>query len=115
MSIKPSGFSARELGHVGIFLLRHQTRSGGESVAELDEAEFVRAPDDQIFAQPGEMHSNHRETEQEFADKVAIAHRIETVLAYASKPDFAGNQFAIKDDGGAGERAGAERKNVRSL
>src|SRR5205814_10707723 len=73
------------------------------------------APDDQIFAHTGEMHSNHRETEEEFADKVAIADRIETVLAYPTKPELAGNQFAIKDDGGAGERAGAERKNVRSL
>src|SRR5205814_9204465 len=72
------------------------------------------APDDQIFAHTGEMHSNHRETEEEFADKVAIADRIETVLAYPTKPELAGNQFAIKDDGGAGERAGAEdRKSTR--
>jgi len=61
------------------------------------------------------MHSNHRETEEEFADKVAIAHSVETVLAYPSKSELAGNQLAIKDDGGAGERAGAERKDVRSL
>ena len=61
------------------------------------------------------MHSNHRETEQEFADKIAIAYRVETVLADASKTQLAGHQFAIQNDGGTGERAGAEGKNVRSF
>ena len=61
------------------------------------------------------MHSNHREAEDEFADKIAIADGIETVLAYASKSELAGNQFTIQDDAGTSERTGAEGKNVRSL
>src|SRR2546430_4750028 len=61
------------------------------------------------------MHPDHRETKQTFANEVAIADCIETILADASKSEFACDQFAIKDDAGTGERAGAERQNVSSF
>ena len=61
------------------------------------------------------MHPDHRETKQKFANEVAIADCIETILAEVSKSEFACDQFAIKDDAGTGERAGAERQNVSSF
>src|SRR5881394_3745461 len=61
------------------------------------------------------MHSDHRETKQKFASEVAIADCIETILADASESEVACDQFAIKNDGGTSERAGAERQNVSSF
>jgi hypothetical protein len=61
--------------------LRQQTGAGRECVAERDESELGRAPKDEIFAQPGEMHSDHGESEKKFSGKVAVAYGIEAVLA----------------------------------
>src|SRR5207245_3340380 len=115
VSVKPTDFAASQLCHIGILFLRHQARPGRKPFTELDEIKFDRAPDDQIFAHAGEMHSNHRETKKKFANEVTIANRIETVLADTSKSEFAGDQFAIKNDRGASERTGAERQNVCSF
>jgi hypothetical protein len=61
------------------------------------------------------MQPNHREAEQKFADKIAIAHGIETVLTDAGEAELARNQFTIENDGGTGERTGSERQNVGSF
>src|SRR5207302_2579470 len=51
ISDEAPAFTARQLSHVRIFFLRHQTGAGGESIADLDETEFARTPDDQVFAE----------------------------------------------------------------
>ncbi len=94
--------------------MRHQTGAGGEGVAELDEAEFARAPGDQIFAQTRQMHSDNRKTEKEFAGKIAIADSVETVLTDARETKLTRNRLSIEHDGRSRERAGTKRKNIGS-
>ena len=43
------------------------------------------------------MHSDCGETKQKFADEIAVAHGVETVLADAGKSEVAGDQFAIEN------------------
>src|SRR5437660_6123932 len=61
------------------------------------------------------MHADQRQIEEKLANKIAIAHGIETVLADLREAELARDQFAIEHDGRAGESAGAQRENVSSL
>ena len=60
------------------------------------------------------MHSNHRKAKKKFANEIAIADRIETVLTHARKPELARNQLAVEDDCRSSQCAGTERQNIGS-
>src|SRR5882757_4511794 len=47
--------STRKLQRIGIAFLRHHARTRRKRVAELNEPEFTRAVNDQVFGKPGEM------------------------------------------------------------
>src|SRR6266496_3954851 len=83
----------------GFFFLRHQTGAGSERIAELDEAEFARAPDDQIFAETGEMNANHGQAVEKIGDKIAIAHRIDAVLGDALEAERFCDSFPVECNG----------------
>ena len=52
---QPAGLAARELGDVGVLLLRHDRRPGRVGVVELDEAELRGGPEDDLLAEAGEV------------------------------------------------------------
>ena len=76
-----AGLAARQLGHVGVFLLRHDGAAGGEAVGDFDKAEVLAHPQDQLLTQPADVHHAHAGGGGEFNRKVAVAHRVEAVLA----------------------------------
>ena len=49
-------FGADEFSGIGIALLRHDRRAGGEFVGQSDEAELRRRPDDDFLGKAGQMH-----------------------------------------------------------
>jgi hypothetical protein len=75
--------AARELGHVGVLLLRHDGAARGEAVGNLDEAEVLAHPQDQLLAQAADVHHAQARGGAEFDGKVAVAHGVQAVLAHA--------------------------------
>src|SRR5437870_532466 len=110
--MKPTDLATSQLSDVRILLLRHQARAGGKRIAEFDKPEFSRAPNNQIFAEARQMQSTYGETKKEFAHEIAIADRVDTVLAYARKAERACQKFLIERNGRSCERTGTERENV---
>src|SRR5438874_3809470 len=60
------------------------------------------------------MHSDHRQAKKKFANEIAVADRIETVLTDARKPELLRHYLAVEDDCRSSQRAGTERQNIRS-
>src|SRR5438552_8533134 len=58
------------------------------------------------------MQSTYGETKKEFAHEIAIADRVDTVLAYARKAERECQKFLIERNGRSCERTGTERENV---
>src|SRR5205807_1632774 len=112
ISVKPTGLTASELSHVGVFLLRHQTRAGGEFITEFDETEFASTPDNKVFAQTREMHSNHGEAKHKLAHEIPVAYRVDAIFADARKSELARDELAVEHDCRSSNCAGAKWKDI---
>lgn len=80
VAIHAPGLAARQLGHVGIFLLRHERRAGGVGVGDLDEVELRAGPENHVLREPRQMHGEHRTGGAEFDGEIAVAHGVHGVL-----------------------------------
>ena len=109
MAYHTPGFAPRQLGHIGVFLLRHDGRAGGEAVGQLDESEVLAHPNDEFFRQAADVHHAQRGRGSELDGEVAVAHRVQAVLAqlrlalgvdHAQRPGHTG---AVQRVGGAGQ------------
>ena len=60
------------------------------------------------------MHPDHRQAKKKFTDKIAIADRIETVLAHPGKAELARDRLSIEDDCRSSQCAGPEWQDIRS-
>ena len=81
MADDAGGFAARQLGDVGILLLRHQAGAGGVGIADADETELGRGPEDKVLGQAREMHREQRAGGVIFDDEVAVADSVHRVFA----------------------------------
>ena len=81
MTHHTASFAPRQFGHIGVFLLRHDGRTGGEAVGQLNERKVLAHPNDQLFRQAADVHHAQRGRCCELDGKVAVAHRIQAVLA----------------------------------
>ena len=81
MTHHTASFAPRQFGHIGVFLLRHDGRTRGEAVCQLDESKVLAHPNDQLFRQAADVHHAQRGRCCELDGKVAVAHRIQAVLA----------------------------------
>ncbi len=95
--IKPASLAACQFSHVRVFLLRHQTGVRGKRIAKFQKTEFGRAPDDQVLAETGEMHADHRQTKKKFAHEIPVTDGIDTILAHARKTEVTRDAIAIAD------------------
>ena len=78
-----AGLAARELGDVGVQLLRHHRRPGRRVLGQAREAELGRRPEHELLADPREVREQHRcrvevvEREVAVGDGVdRVAHRV---------------------------------------
>ena len=116
LPIDAAGFAARQFGHVGIFLLRHERRAGGEGVADRDEAELARRPEDHVLAQPRKMHGDQREGGEQFARRSrGRSRRPCEFCVTAGKSSSRATSSRSSRKRRAGDRAGAERQDVDPL
>src|SRR5712672_1884769 len=84
--------STRKLQRIGIAFLRHHARTSRKRVAELNEPEFTRAVDDQVFGKSGEMRGGHCYREQQLGNEIPVANGIDAVLR-----DGAETEAALKE------------------
>ena len=76
--------AARELGGVGVLLLRQHRRAGAERVVELDEPGLLARPQHDLGAEPREVHAELRGEVQVVGEGVAAADGVEAVRARAA-------------------------------
>src|SRR5690606_23827034 len=82
------GLAARELGDVGVLLLRHDARPGREGVVEAHEAELLGRPHGDVLAQPGQVDAEHRGDDRELRADVAGRGAVDRVLYRAVEAEL---------------------------
>ncbi len=107
-----AGLAARELGDVGVLLLRQHRRPGAVRVGEAEEAELLAAPQHDLLAQTRQVHLGERGDEQRLGHEVAVGHRVERVVEPAGEAEVGGGGVGIEREARPRERAGAERRDV---
>ena len=112
MADDAAGLAARQLGHVGVLLLRHDRRAGAEAVGELDEAEVLAHPEHQLLAEARDVHHAQAGRGGELDREVAVADRVDAVAADLGHAERLGHHLAVERVAGAGERGGAERQAI---
>ena len=111
----PSRLPPHQLRHVGVLLLWHHRAPGREGVGQLEEAELVRRPEDEVLGESGEMHRGDGCGSQELDRRIAIGHRVDAVLADAREAQLTRQELPVEGKSRARERAGAERELVAAL
>ena len=110
MADHTTGFAPRQFGHIGVFLLRHDGRTRGEAVCQLDESKVLAHPNDQLFRQAADVHHAQRGGGGELDGEVAVAHRVQAVLAQlrltlgVDHAQGGGDTGAVQGVSGAGQR-----------
>ena len=102
-----SHFAANEFHGVGIFLLGHDGRTGGDAVAHLHEAEFCRGVEDKVFGEAAEVHHEEVGCVEHIQHKVPVADGIHAVAGDAFKTELLGEELAIDGIAGSGHGSGA--------
>ena len=115
VTVDASRLAARELGEVGVLLLRHDGRARGVGVRERDKAELRRGPGDDLLAETREVHHAHAAGIEQVNQVVAVAHGVHRVGNRMVKAQKLGRVEAIERVGGAGEGCRAKRAGVRRL
>ena len=70
------------------FFSWHDAASGGEGVVDLHETEFHRTPQDQLFAEPGQMHHRYSAAVDEFNGEISVGYGIHSIGKNACKAKF---------------------------
>ena len=107
--MQPARLAAGELGDVRVLLLRHDRRSGGVGVVDLDPAELVRRPEHDLLAEPGQVHACERRREAEFGGEVPVGDGVHRVRRGAVEAELGRQQLGVDRQRRPGERARAER------
>ena len=108
---EPARLAARELGDVGVLLLRHDRRAGRVAVVERDEAELARVPEDDLFGDAREVDADHRGDEGELGDDVAARGAVDRVLGRRRRARGRGRRMPRR--GRASTRRALRRRRAR--
>ena len=100
-----AGLAARELGDVGVQLLRHHRRAGRRVLGQAGEAELGRRPEHELLADPREVGEEHRAGVEVVEREVAVGDGVDRV------PHRVGRRRQRQRR--AGERARPERRRRR--
>ena len=97
--------AARELGDVGVQLLRHHRRPGRGVLGQPREAELARRPEHELLADPREVREEHGARVEVVEREVAVGDGVDRVAHLVRRRRDRQRR--------AGERAGAERRRRR--
>lgn len=102
------------------FFLRHERRTGGVSVGDLDEIKLGADPENHVLGEPAQMHSQQRGVGAKFDHEIAVAHAVHGILREL-RAAFRVHEAKLFRDGltvewerAAGQRAAAERADVHA-
>ena len=112
--VHPPRLAADEFGDVGVFLLRHDGRTGGVVVGDVDEAEFVRRIGDDVLAEARKVRHHRRAGEDVFRNKISVGNGVQRVLADAGKVHQFCRHSAVDGEVCARQGAAAEGHHVRA-
>ena len=91
----PGALGAQQLGRVGVDLLRHDRRPRGEGLVEPAEAELAARPDDDLRAEPGEVHRAGRGGGEVVEDEVAIGGAVDRVVGDVFEAEVVGDRATV--------------------
>ena len=111
----PARMAPDQLGRVGVALLRHDRGAGAEGVGQVDEAERLARPEDQLLGEAREVERALGRGHQIIEREVAVGDGIERVGAGPVEAQSGGGGVAVDREAGAGEGGGAERAFVQPL
>ena len=106
------GLPAHQFRHVGVFLLRHDGRTGAEGVRQVDEVELGGCPEDQFLGKPGQVHQDEAGAGGEFDGEVPVTDRVQRVAGGAVETQQAGGMVAVQRKGRPGQRGGPQRHDI---
>ena len=112
VAVDAAALAARELGKVGVLLLRHDGGAGGVAVGQRHKAKLRRAPQHDLLAQAREVHHADAARVLQVEQVVAIGNGVQRVGDGVVKAQQLGGALAVERVGGAGKRRGAERVGV---
>ena len=118
MSDHATGLAARQLRYIGVLLLRHDGTAGGEPVSDLDEAEVLAHPQNQLLAEAADVHHAQRCGSAELDGKVTVTDGVERVLADLSlagvidHAESPGDTLTVQRVAGARKRGSPQRQPV---
>ena len=75
----PPQFSPKQLGRIGVFLLRHDRTARRPLVTQPHKAELRRRPDHQFLGKAAEMHGANAAGRQKLQREIAVTDRIKAV------------------------------------
>ena len=110
----PPRLGTHQLGGVGVALLRHDRRSGGEGIGQADKAEPVGAPDDHLLGKAGHMHRTDRRRAQKLQREVTVRYRIHGIRHRPLKAQKLGCHVTVGRKAGAGQRRRAKRRFIQA-
>ena len=102
----------RQLGDVGVLLLRQHRRARRVGVGQADEAELLGRPHHDLLADAAQVQRDHREVEQDLGHEIAVADGVERVGERGGEPQALGVGDRVDGEAGAGERPRTERRHV---
>ena len=105
-------FSAHQLGHVGILLLRHDRRAGAVAVGEAHETEARARPEHELLGKARKMHHHQRCGGGKLDREVAIGYGVQRIFRHALEAELACDARPVDAEARAGERRGAERQAI---
>ena len=114
LPIEPAGLAARELGDVGVLLLRHDARAGRVAVVEGHEAELAGVPEDDLLGEAREVDADHRRDEGELGHDIARRRAVERVLGGPGEAELARDELRVESERRAGERSAAVGRDRRA-
>ena len=112
VAVDPARLAPDDLGHVGVFLLRHHRTAGGKGVRQLDELKLAAGPQHQLLGKPTQVHADHGADRQKLDQKIPVGHGIEAVCADPGKTEQTGHIGPVYRQAGAGQGAGSERQHI---
>ena len=108
-AVNSARLAAYQLGHVRVFLLRHDGRAGCVRVVQLNELELPAAPENDFLTETAQVHHNQAQIAQQLDGIVAVGHAIQTVHHRGVKAQRLCRLETVDGICRPRQRAGAER------
>ena len=110
-----SRLAAGQLRYVGVLLVRHGGRTGGQRIAERRPAELGACPQHALLGQSRQVHQGLGADKGVFGNVVPGGHRVHRVDEPAPHPQQIGGAVRVDREAATSERAGTERGNPETL